>query len=287
MATLEEYFEIDFVNALTFFYDLSISINHTERTQVNVKIGTDSYSGAKFVVYYVPQHSACFAICCSLLGSLSDAIHNSSGVHTEMNFPGDINLGLIGSTYSVFSKRVYIYTEWRLTAEELTRLDSFGKASSLMLTIRGADYVTNKARLETPLAFLSHDSRDKEDVAVHIALGLEKLMCRVWYDEFSLKVGDHLRESIEKGLKEARKCILVISPNFISNPGWTRAEFDSIFTRELIERTSVILPVWYKVTQHDVYRYSPSLANRFALDWSKLGRDEVVKRLYHVVNAHE
>jgi TIR domain len=59
-------------------------------------------------------------------------------------------------------------------------------------------------------------------------------MCPVWYDEFALKIGDNLRDSIERGLKECRKCVLVLSPNFLTNGGWTKKEFDSIFTREIL-----------------------------------------------------
>ena len=122
---------------------------------------------------------------------------------------------------------------------------------------------------------------------MHIAIGLQRLICPVWYDEFSLRVGDHLRESVEHGLTEARKCILVLSPNFLSNTGWTKTEFNSIFTRELLERASVVLPVWYNVTAKDVYDYSPSLADRVALDWTKLGQDEVVRRLYGAIMAQQ
>lgn len=43
---------------------------------------------------------------------------------------------------------------------------------------------------------------------------LENVLPGMGYHEFSLKVGDKLRESIEKGLKDCRKCILVLSPNF-------------------------------------------------------------------------
>jgi hypothetical protein len=40
-------------------------------------------------------------------------------------------------------------------------------------------------------------------------------MITVWYDEFSLKVGDSLRESIEKGIKECKKCILILTQNYL------------------------------------------------------------------------
>ena len=109
-------------------------------------------------------------------------------------------------------------------------------ANGLSIGMYSQNYALERSRLEKPLAFICHDSRDKAQVARPIAIGLSKLMCPVWYDEFSLKVGDRLRESIEKGLrKECKKCVLVLSPQFFGNTGWTRVEFNSIFTREIIE----------------------------------------------------
>lgn len=117
-----------------------------------------------------------------------------------------------------------------------------------------------RSRSERPVAFISHDSRD-DDIARRIAIGMGKRRCSVWYDEFTLRAGDNLRDTIEKGLKECHKCIIVLSENFFSNGGWTKKEFDSIFTREILEETNLILPVWLRVGKTEVYDYSPSLLN--------------------------
>jgi hypothetical protein len=47
----------------------------------------------------------------------------------------------------------------------------------------------------------------------------------------------------------------------------TRGEFNSIFTREIVEEKNLVLPVWYKVTKELVYNYSPSLLNVKGVDW--------------------
>ena len=107
-------------------------------------------------------------------------------------------------------------------------------------------------------------------------------MCPVWYDEYSLKVGDSLREQIEKGLKECRKCILILTPNYLSNQGWGKKEFDSVFTRELIENEKVILPVWHGVSKKEVYEYSPALADRVAANWND-GVENVARKLKRAV----
>jgi len=141
-------------------------------------------------------------------------------------------------------------------------------------------------KYEKPLAFISHDGRDKKEIAEPLALQLQKWMCPVWFDQYSLRVGDSLRESIEKGLKECPKCILVLTPNFLKNNGWTKREYDSIFTRELVEKQCVILPIWHQVTPEDVYAYSPILADRVGAQWSE-GVEETARKLLRAIEARD
>jgi TIR domain len=152
------------------------------------------------------------------------------------------------------------------------------------LTFRSVEYMNERNKWEKPRAFISHDSRDKTSIAEPIALQLQKFMCPVWYDQFSLRVGDSLRDSIEQGLKECHKCILVLTPNFLSNKGWSRREYDSIFTREIVEQQRVILPVWHEIAVEDVYQFSPILADRVAVQWS-LGIEEVARKLMQAIGA--
>jgi len=127
--------------------------------------------------------------------------------------------------------------------------------------VRDGTYTAARAKTEKPLGFISHDSRDKEVIVGELAGELTKMMCPVWYDEYTLVPGQSLRESIEKGLKECPKCVVVLSKNFFSNSGWTKREFDSIYTREIIEGKRVMVPVWLDVTKEEVFEYSPILAD--------------------------
>lgn len=283
MATLREYFAKDFANALS--VDFSWETRDASPRDIPVKVGNEIYSGARFVAYYIPKLPAYLGICVSLIENLNEAIKKSDDVQTTMGFVGDRNVGLIGSNHCVVANRVYVYLEDELNDADAATLDQLCKSKGLWLTIRSLGYLKKKMELEKPLAFISHDSRDKAEVAGPIAVGLQKLMCPVWYDEYSLKVGDHLRESIERGLKEAKKCVLVLSPRFFSNNGWTKTEFNSIFTREILEQKSVVLPVWYKVTAKEVYEYSPNLADRVGLNWDR-GADEVVRQLYRAITIN-
>ena len=191
-------------------------------------------------------------------------------------------LGILKSKYEDMTKggvkiglepsdMLYVYIENNILDKkyflENNDLDSIAKDLGITVVLRDDDYRKERGKLMKALAFISHDSRDKELIARPIAQAIHSKLFNVWYDEYSLTIGDNLRESIEKGIKESRKCILILSPNFLNNPGWTKKEFDSIFTKEIIEKDNVILPIWYKVSAEDIYNYSPSLANTVALHW--------------------
>ena len=48
-------------------------------------------------------------------------------------------------------------------------------------------------------------------------------------------VGDSLRADIERGLRETRKCIVVPSPNFVANEGWSHAKVNGMFSPDLVQ----------------------------------------------------
>lgn len=107
--------------------------------------------------------------------------------------------------------------------------------------------------------FISHASEDKDAIVRPLATELEGLSVRVWYDEFSLKLGDSLSTSIDKGLKESRFGLLVLSKSFLVK-NWPEYEYRSLLTRQ-IDGEKVILPLWYGVTKEDVKGYSLFLAD--------------------------
>jgi TIR domain len=174
----------------------------------------------------------------------------------SFQYPGELPISI---SELKFCGRVYFYSESDLKMNELIQLKEYAKEKTLHLQFRSKEFREIRSIREKPLVFISHDSRDKSEIARKLAEGLQRKNCPVWYDEFSLKVGDSLRESIEKGIKECSKCIILLTPNFINNSGWTKKEFDSIFTRELMKNEKLFLPIWAGVTGEEVYEYCPSL----------------------------
>ena len=148
---------------------------------------------------------------------------------------------------------------------DLLSLKALANSKNIWLRWRGPAFAQQRSLGQKPAAFISFDSRDRE-LARQIAIKLGQMLCPVWFDEFALVGGDSLREKIEKGLKECAHCLLLLSPNFLNNKGWTKTEFDSVFMREIIKQKNVILPVWCGVSKEQVYEYSPMLSGRKGLD---------------------
>lgn len=122
--------------------------------------------------------------------------------------------------------------------------------------------------------FISHASEDKDVIVRPLAIIFERLSVRVWYDEFSLQLGDSLTTSIDKGLQESRYGVVVLSKAFLSKR-WPEYEYRSLMTRE-IDGERVILPLWYDVTKEEVKNFSLYLADIKALPVSKANFGMVV-----------
>jgi hypothetical protein len=110
--------------------------------------------------------------------------------------------------------------------------------------------------------FISHASEDKDAIVRSLAGALNANGLKVWYDEFSLRIGDSLRQKIDRGLANSRVGLVVLSPSFIAK-GWTNYELDGIVTRA-VSGEQILLPIWHNITKQQVIDFSPSLADKVA-----------------------
>lgn len=133
--------------------------------------------------------------------------------------------------------------------------------------------------------FISHASEDKNDIVRDLADALVKKDIKVWYDEFELKIGDSLRKSIDKGLVNSKYGIVILSPNFIKK-NWTEYELNGMVAREM-NGHKVILPIWHKITKDEVMRYSPTLADKMALNTATYTIDDIVSQLQSLLEQTE
>ena len=149
---------------------------------------------------------------------------------------------------------------------------------------------TNLSSIPTPTAdaqqdnydfFISHASEDKDDFVRGLAEALEAKGAKVWYDEFTLKVGDSLRREIDRGLANSRFGVVVLSKHFF-NKEWPQKELDGLVSLE-VEGATRILPVWHEISKDEVVRHSPMLADKVALNTSLKSTDEIADELYGLI----
>ena len=79
--------------------------------------------------------------------------------------------------------------------------------------------------------FISHASEDKEGFVRQLAETLEAKGAGVWYDEFTLNVGDSLRREVDRGLASSRFGVVVLSEAFFKKE-WPQRELDGLVALE-------------------------------------------------------
>jgi hypothetical protein len=163
----------------------------------------------------------------------------------------------LGSDELVFNL-VYLYCNEIILDKETLR--SKFKSNNIKLRVRDKQYLDKMK----PDFFICHDSRDKEVVAKPLFEELRKKGLNVWYDEFSLEIGDSLTEKIQEGIKNCKRAIVIISPNFLSNERWIKYEFQSILSKQISSNSKIILPIWHEVGENDLKDYSFYLLDKLA-----------------------
>jgi hypothetical protein len=131
--------------------------------------------------------------------------------------------------------------------------------------------------------FISHASEDKDEIVRPLANELINNGLVVWYDEFSLKIGDSLRQKIDKGLANSKVGLVVLSPNFI-NKGWTNYELDGIVTRA-VSGEQLLLPIWHNITKKQVIEFSPSIADKVARSTANYTIEEIASEITDLIKG--
>jgi hypothetical protein len=105
---------------------------------------------------------------------------------------------------------------------------------------------------------------------------------KIWYDEFQLKIGDSLRKKIDEGLKLSKYGIGVLSRDFFRK-NWTEYELNGLVAREM-NGVKVILPIWHNVTRDEVLSFSPTLADKVALNTAIYSLQEIATELGKLID---
>ena len=125
--------------------------------------------------------------------------------------------------------------------------------------------------------FISHAWEDKDGFVRELAEKCHEAGVDAWYDETAVEWGQSLRQAIDRGLANAYFGVVILSENFFKKE-WTNYELDGLLQKES-SGSGAVLPIWYKVTKDEVEQFSPSLANRLALNTAVVNIDEIVAEL--------
>lgn len=288
MASLRDYYDTDFDAGRFMRVQAVIQLHATASDGVRsfdlpVAILWSVDANARFMAFYLDAGAAALDSVTAIVDQ-AQSLHDREFVGLEVKSGARIGERTddFDSLELVDTNLVHIYVDRIVSDAERDALRAYARAKGSTLRIRDLAWAAMRDEREKPVVFISHDSRDKDEIARPLAQMLTKLGCPVWFDEFSLKMGDSLRESIERGLRDCRGCVLIMTKKFFSNGGWTKMEFDSVFQREILQKQNVLLPVWAGVSKDDVYAYAPRLLDRLGVDWGR-GAEDVARAVLKAV----
>jgi hypothetical protein len=90
--------------------------------------------------------------------------------------------------------------------------------------------------------FICHASEDKNEVVRPLYDALIKAKVSCWYDEAEIQWGDSITEKVNKGLRQSRFALVVISPSSIKK-NWPLRELHALLNQEASSGEVRILPL--------------------------------------------
>jgi hypothetical protein len=172
------------------------------------------------------------------------------------------------------------------TKEEIIR--NLGRLEEEITSIPQPDLTTIASQISSsnkPDAFICHASEDKESVADPLFEALRTHGLNIWYDEFSLRIGDSLSGKIDEGLTQSNYAIIIVSKKFFEK-NWPQHEYHAIYNKQVNSNKRIILPVWHDVSREEVEKHSVLLADIVAQKTSN-GIETVATNLYKVIRQIE
>jgi len=187
-------------------------------------------------------------------------------------------------TQSVFQKEQQKFQEEQENLQRKLQSDITSQKeilNTLLYQVHSADSSMVQSTQKNYDFFISHATEDKESFVTPLAELLVKNGCTVWFDIFQLKIGDSLRKKIDEGLKSSKYGIVILSRDFFRK-NWTDYELNGLVAREM-NGVKVILPIWHNVTRDEVLSFSPSLADKVALNSAIYSLQEIVTELKKLI----
>lgn len=133
---------------------------------------------------------------------------------------------------SIFEEIAYIEYSIRLGDQPILEAEKFIEALEARI----------HAGLDRPLLFVCHASEDKA-FADRLVRELDSRALHAWYDKREILVGDSIVDKINKGLKDARFVLVILSPHSVAKP-WVTKELNSTLKRQLDDERITIFRLW-------------------------------------------
>lgn len=158
-----------------------------------------------------------------------------------------------------FVKNIFLYIDRVVSKEEKDLVFKYGQNIGFNIFIRDQKYALESHDLSTPLAFISHAFVDKNSLVRTLANEMRSLNCPVWYDEYTLELGDNMVQKFDEGINNTKYSIVVLSKSYIKNTAWASYEFKKIIKKE----SNTIIPIWYGVNKDEVEEFCTGLSSIF------------------------
>jgi hypothetical protein len=129
--------------------------------------------------------------------------------------------------------------------------------------------------------FISHASEDKQDFVRDLANQFIRNGATVFYDEYSIKLGDSLFDKINSGIKESKNCILVLSKYFFEKD-WTVTELRAIFNQHVTGKIKLFV-IYHNISFEEVSEEYPLLADILGIN-SEIGFEKIAEKIFEATD---
>lgn len=128
--------------------------------------------------------------------------------------------------------------------------------------------------------FLCHAWGDRTTAAKELHDALEEQGVSVWFSEKDIKLGTSLTRSIDKGLRDSRVGIILVTPAFYKS-----IDAEGIAEQELsaLLRTDRVVPIVHNTTYEELSEVSLLLASRSGLNTEGSSFKEIAEKIAETV----
>ena len=181
----------------------------------------------------------------------------------------------------VFTSKIYIFTDVLQRPRDFIR-EAFKQHQLEAVIIdnerwRCSGERPNPTRLSVTTTATSRSSAIR-------SMSSSRMPLKIFYDKYSIRIGDDLVDKIERGLAECRFAIILVSNAFLENKAGSH-EMRALIYRQIAEgRRKLILPIWSDVSSEEVRSRSPMVA-KIAARRFRDGVEELAREINAVITS--